>query len=148
MTAFVRCLQTCTAAAALFALLGACGLTPLSRGPRSPHPGRPRAAITIRSLTGVWVAVRETPAGRQAVSLSLVQNGNSLGGILTCGDRALASDPAQPAFLGTAGEFTIGFGRSHERIVVQARPDAGGDRLVASVRGLDREPVALIFTRS
>lgn len=148
MTRLVRSLQTFTAAAALFAILGACGLTPLSRGPRvRPHPRPHRTEITIRSLTGTWVATLDTPDGAETLSMSLVQSGNSLAGTLSIGGRMLASDPAQPAFIGNAGEFVLGFGQSHERVVVAARPNAGADRLSASIRRTDSPPVAVTFRR-
>jgi hypothetical protein len=148
MSRLVRCLQTCTAAAALFALLGACGLTPLSRGPRvRPHPRPYRPEVTIRSLTGTWVAILDTPGGAETLSMSLVQSGNTLTGTLRIGGRTMASDPAQPALLGSFGEFVLGFGRSHERVVVAARPSAGADRLSASIRCIDVPAVAAIFTR-
>lgn len=148
MSRLVRCLQTCTAAAALFAVLGACGLTPLSRGPRSrPLPRPHRAEVTIRSLTGIWGAVLETPDGAERLTMSLVQSGNSLAGTLTVAGRTIASDQAHPAFMGTSGEFTLSFGQSHERVVVAARPSARADRLSASIRRPDLPPVAAIFTR-
>jgi hypothetical protein len=148
MSRLVRCLQTCTAAAALFAVLGACGLTPLSRGPRPrPSPRPHRAEVTIRSLTGSWVAVLETPTGAETLSMSLVQRGNSLAGTLSIGGRTIASDPAHPAFIGSLGEFTLGLGQSHEKVVVAARPNTRADRLSASIRRIDVPPVAAIFTR-
>jgi hypothetical protein len=148
MSRLVRCLQTTTAAAALFAVLGACGLTPLSRGPRPrPHPRPDRHEVTIRSLTGSWVAVLDTPDVAEALSMSLVQSGNSLAGTLSIGGRVLVSDPAHPALLGSAGEFSLGFGRSHERVVVAGRPTAQADRLTATIRRIDLPPVAAIFTR-
>lgn len=152
MPCVVRTLQTCTAAAALFAVLGACGLTPLSRGPRPrpsprplPEPHRPE--VTIRSLTGTWVAVLETREGAETLSMSLVQSGNSLAGALSFGGVTLVSDPAQPAFLGTFGEFTLGFGRSHERVVVAGRPSAKADQLTATLRRMDLPQTAVIFRR-
>jgi hypothetical protein len=148
MSRLVRCLQTTTAAAALFAVVGGCGLTPLSRGPRPrplPRPDRPE--VTIRSLTGTWVAVVETATGVETLAMSLVQSGNTLAGTLSIGGRTLVSDPGHPAFLGSVGEFSLGFGRSHERVVVAGRPSQRGDRLSASIRCIDLPPVAAIFNR-
>jgi hypothetical protein len=148
MIPLVRCLQACTAGAALFAILGACGLTPLGAGRRPrPHPRPHRAEVLIRSLTGTWAAVQDTPDGAQPLLLSLVQSGDSLTGTLSIGGRTLVSDPAHPAFLGSRGEFTLGFGRSHERVVVAGRPSPRADRLSASIRRDDLPPVAAIFTR-
>ena len=148
MSRLVRCLQTCTAAAALFTVLGACGLTPLSRGPRvRPHPRPHRGEVTIRSLTGNWVAILDTPDGAETLSMSLVQSGNTLAGTLSIGGRTLASDPTHPAFLGSFGEFVLGFGRSHERVVVAARPNAAADRVSASIRRIDSPPAAVTFRR-
>jgi hypothetical protein len=148
MSRLVRCLQIGTAAAALFAVLGACGLTPLSRGPRiRPHPRPYRAEVTIRSLTGTWEAVLATPDGSATVSMSLVQSGNTLAGTLSIGGRTMASDPSHPAFLGTFGEFVLGFGPARERVVVAARPNTGADRLSATIRRTELPPAAVIFHR-
>ena len=72
----LRSLQTLTAGAALFAILGACGLAPARSAPRPivrPHP--PRGDLTVRSLTGRWVGVRQTPDAVETLTLSLVQSG-------------------------------------------------------------------------
>ncbi len=149
MSRLVRSLQAVAAAAALFAMIGACGITPLSRGARPRRYPRPnRAAVTIRSLTGVWVAVWRIEGRERTVTLSLVQSGNTLAGTIDVGDLALVSDPMQPAFLATTGQFVMGFGRSDERVIVEARPDASGDILLAFVRGLAPQPIPLTFART
>src|SRR6185295_9586965 len=96
----LRYLQTLTAGAALFAILGACGLAPARSAPRPivrPHP--PRGDVTIRSLTGRWVAVRQTPDAIGTRSLSLGQSGDRLTGTLTVDGRTFVSDPAREALL-------------------------------------------------
>ena len=144
----LRCLQTFTAAAALFAILGACGLSAPSRGTRViVRPRPPRAEVTIRSLTGTWVAVWQTPDAIQALTLSLVQSGDALVGTLVVQSRALASDPARPAHLDVVGQFALGFGQEQEIVVVRGRPDATGDRISASISGLLAQPVSLTFRR-
>lgn len=143
----LRCLQTFTAAAALFAILGACGLAPAVSAPRPiARPRPPRAEVTIRSLTGTWVADRETPDGAETLTLSMVQSGDALAGTLIVQGRALASDPAQPAHLDAAGQFVLGLGHAHE-IVVRGRPDAMGDRISTSISGLSALPVVVTFAR-
>jgi hypothetical protein len=148
MSRLVRCLQTCTTAAALFAILGACGLTPLSRGPRPrPYPRPPRTEVTIRSLTGTWVAHRATPDGAQFLTLTLVQSGDTLQGRLLVDERALASDPAASAFLATGGQFALRLGRTNETVVVRGRPDASADRISSVISGLWAQPEPVIFHR-
>ena len=61
--------------------------------------------------------------------------------------RALASDPARPAHLDAAGQFALGFGQSHESVVVRGRPDITGDRISASISGLAAHPVVVVFRR-
>jgi hypothetical protein len=92
------------------------------------------------------VAVRDGASGQETVTLALVQSGNTLSGTLMTGSRSLHSDRAAPADLGTAGEFRIALGHSAE-VMVDGRPDASGERLIASVHGLETHPVTLIFTR-
>jgi len=144
----LRFLQTCTAAAALFAILGACGLPAPGRGTRViVRPRPPRAEVTIRSLTGTWVAVWQTPDAGEALTLSLVQSGDALAGTLIAQGRSLASDASQPARLDVAGQFALGFGQAHERLVIRGRPDATGDRISASISGLSAQPAAVTFRR-
>jgi hypothetical protein len=143
----VRCLQTLTAAAVVFAILGACGLPPPRRGtPVVIRPRRPATGVTIRSLTGDWEAVHGTPAGPVDVRLALVQSGDTLQGTLRVGDRILASDATWPARLDTSGRFVMVFGQSHE-IVGRARLDASGDWFSMAVAGLAEEQLSLIFQR-
>ena len=144
----LRCLQTCTAAAALFAALGACGLPPPGRPTRvilRPRP--PRAEMTIRSLTGMWVAVWQTPDRVETLTLSLVQSGDTLTGTLVVQGRSLSSDSRRPASLDLAGQFAIEFGQSLENVIVRGRPDATGDRIFTSVSGLSTQPASLTFRR-
>ena len=144
----LRCLQTCTAAAALFAILGACGMPPPGRPTRViVRPRPPRAEVTIRSLTGTWLAVWQTPDAVETLTLSIVQSGDALAGTLIVQGRALPSDPARPAHLDAAGQFAIRFGQSHENIVVRGRPDVTGDRISVSISGLAAHPVVAVFHR-
>jgi hypothetical protein len=143
----VRLLQTCTAAAALFAVLGACGLPARGRRARViARPRPPRAEVTIRSLTGTWVALRQTD-GHAALTIVLIQSGDTLTGTLVVDSRSLASDPAVPARLDSNGRFTIRLGRTHERVVLGGRPDATADRIFASIIGLSAQPVLATFRR-
>ena len=144
----LRCLQICTAAGALFAVLGVCGLSPPGRPTRvvvRPRPPRPH--MTIRSLTGTWVGVWQTPDGVETLAISIVQSGSALSGTLTLQADTFATDPARPAHVDVNGRFALEFGRSHERVVVRGRPDASGDRIVASVSGLSTDPVPVTFRR-
>jgi hypothetical protein len=144
----LRCLQTCTAAAALFAVLGACGVPVPHPGSRViPRPRPPRAEVTIRSLTGTWVAVWRTPEGIETLTLSIVQSGDALSGTLLAQGRGLASDPTSPARLSIIGRFTLELGQPHERVVVRGQPDSTGDRISASISGLSAQPVVVTFRR-
>jgi hypothetical protein len=148
MSRRVRCLQIGTAAIALFAVLGACGAAPAGRRPRTIVRPRPaRAEVTIRSLTGTWEAAGQRSGGDDALTLVLVQSGDTVAGTLTVGGRTLASDPAAPARLDAHGRFAIALGRTHERLVVGGRPDATADTIFASVSGLAPQPVLVTFRR-
>jgi hypothetical protein len=148
MPSHVRCLQTFTAAAVVFAILGACGIPPPRRGPRPmPRPRRPSVAITIRSLTGRWEGSRPTSDGTQVLSLSLVQRGDTLEATLLLGDRTLATDPKWPAHLDTDGRFVLVFGQAPPTVVVRGRPDASGDRIRATITGLEPDPMVAEFQR-
>jgi hypothetical protein len=143
----LRYLQTLTAGAALFALLGACGLAPARSAPRPivrPHP--PRGDLTIRSLTGMWVGVRQTPDATETLTLSLVQSGDALTGSLTRDGQTFTSDPARPARLEPSGQFVLEFGRAHE-IVVQGRTEATGNRISTSIKSLATQPIVVVFRR-
>jgi hypothetical protein len=98
----LRGLQTCTAAAALFAVLGARGLPPPGRATRAIVRPRPaRTEVIIRSLTGTWVGVWQTPHALEALTLSIVQSGDALADVH--GQGRTASDPTRPAHLDVAG---------------------------------------------
>jgi hypothetical protein len=143
-----RCLQTVTAAAALFAILGACGLTPLSRGPRvRARPPAPRPDITIRSLTGTWDAVVQGPDGQEILSLTLLQSGDTISGTLTVDGVAHRSDAGLPSHLDVRGHFTLGFGQSQEKLWLRARPDARGDQIAGWITGARRASVMATFVR-
>jgi hypothetical protein len=147
MSCRIRLLQTATAAAALLAVLGACGLPAPGRRPRGVvRPPPRRAEVTIRSLTGTWVAQRH-PSGGEALTMVLVQNGDSLTGTLVVDGTALASNPAAPARLDSGGRFTLEFGRTHERLNLTGRPDATADRIVASISGWSEQPIVFAFDR-
>jgi hypothetical protein len=143
----LRCLQTCTAAAALFALLGACGLAP----PRSTRvivrPRAPRTEITIRSVTGLWDATVVTPQGAESIAMSLTQTGDLVTGTLTVRGRTVSSDPSRPAHIDVTGAFNLEFSQTTERIVVLARPDTTGIRISAQVSGLAAQPIVADFVR-
>jgi len=143
----LRYLQTLTAGAALFAILGACGLAPARSARRPivrPHP--PRGDVTIRSLTGMWVAVRQTPDAIETLTLSLVQSGDRLTGTLTVDGQTFVSDPAREALLDLTGQFALEFGRARE-IVVRGRTETTGDRISASINGLAEQAVMVAFRR-
>ena len=144
----IRCLQTLTAAAVVFAILGACGIPPPRRGPRPfPRPRRPTSEITIRSLTGSWEAFRPTADGTHVLRLSLVQHGDTLEATLLVGDRTLASDPKWPAHLDAEGRFVLVFGQAPATVVVRGRPDASSERIPVTITGLGPDPVAAQFQR-
>jgi hypothetical protein len=144
----VRCLQTVTAAAVLFAIVGACGLTPLSRGPRvRARPPLRRSEVTIRSLTGTWEAVVQGAGGPETLTLTLLQRGDAISGTLTARGSTLPSDTASPAHLDARGQFTLGFGQSHERVWIHGRPDVSGDQIAGWVTGATRESVMATFVR-
>jgi hypothetical protein len=148
MSRRVCCLQIATAATALFAVLGACGLPPPGGRTRVVvRPRPPRAEVMIRSLTGTWEAARQSSGGDDALTLVLVQSGDTVAGTLSVGGRTFASDPAAPARLDANGRFTIVLGRMHERLVVGGRPDATADRIAASVSGWRAQPVLVTFRR-
>ena len=144
----LRCFQTCTAAAALFALSGACGLPAPGRTTRvvvRPRPSSPE--VRIRSLTGAWVAVWRRPEADEVFTLSMVQSGDAVTGTLVVRGRTLASDPSRPARLDANGQFVLGFGQTHETIDLHGRPDSTGDRVAASISGLAAHPLVLTFRR-
>jgi hypothetical protein len=144
----VQCFQTLTAAAVVFAILGACGLPPPRRGPRPiPRPRRPGPEVTVRSLTGRWEAVRATPAGPQIVGLSLVQHGDTVRATLAIGDRTMSNDPRHPAHLDARGQFILVFWQLPETIAIRGRPDASGKWIAATINGLDPQPVRTVFQR-
>jgi hypothetical protein len=147
MPPLIRCLQTLTVAAVVFAILGACGLPPPRRPRAIPRPRRPGTEITIRSLTGSWQAVRPTSDGAQVLRLSLVQRGDSLEGTLSIGDRTLASDSSAPARLDAAGLFVLVLGHAPEKAFVRGRPDASGDRIPVTITGLGSDPLVVVFQR-
>ena len=143
----IRCLQTLTAAAVVFAILGACGIPPPRRSPRPIRPRRPSTEITIRSLTGRWEAFRPTSEGSQVLELSLVQRGDTLEATALLGERTLATDPQWPAHLDADGRFVLVFGRAPATVVVRGRPDASGDRIRVTITGLGVDPIAAQFQR-
>jgi hypothetical protein len=144
----VRRLQTVTAAAALFAILGACGLTPLSRGPRArPRPSTPRPEITIRSLTGTWDAVVKHTDGVENLTLTLQQSGDAISGTLSIDGNVHSSDPAWPARLDARGQFTLRLGQTQETIWLRGRPDAGGDDIAGWITGAARVSGMAHFVR-
>jgi hypothetical protein len=148
MSRLVRCFQTGTAAAALFALLGACGFPAPARRTRIvilPRP--PAATVTIRSLTGTWEGVATTPAGEDILVLVLRQTADTVAGTLTLRDRTLASRPGFPARLDSNGLFTLVLGQSHERVIVRGRPDATGSTMSASVAGIAPQSLRLRLHR-
>jgi hypothetical protein len=135
----LRCLQTCTAAAALFALLGACGLAP----PRSQRvivrPRPPRPEVIIRSLTGVWDATIDIPEGRTPLTLSIVQSGDVLAARLRFRDRSWESRPAPPPRIDGVRAFVLEFGSSPE-IVFRGRASDDGVCIRARIEGLIARP--------
>ena len=144
----LRCFQICTAAAALFAILGACGVPVPRAGTRIiTRPRPPQAEVTIRSLTGTWVAAWRTPDGLETLALSIVQRGDALSGTLIVQGRGLASDPTRPAQLSIVGRFTLELGQPHEVVVIRGQPDATGDYISASIGGLSAHPVVVTFRR-
>jgi hypothetical protein len=148
MSRFVRCFQTLAVAAALFALLGACGLTPLSRGPRvRARPPALRPGITIRSLTGTWDAVVKRADGVETLVLTLRQSGNTVSGTLSIDDVAHPIDAGWPAEIDARGQFTLRFGQSQETIWLRGRPDAGGDEIAGWITGATRVSVMATFVR-
>jgi hypothetical protein len=147
MVPLLRALQTCTAAAAVLTVLGGCGLAPApSRRPR-PIARPPRSEVTIRSLTGTWAGLVETPAGPKDVVISLLQTGIVLTGSLTVDGRTLQRDPAVSGRLDVSGQFHLAFGQGRETILVHGGPDSSGDRLSAWVTGVAPQPVLVTFTR-
>jgi hypothetical protein len=144
----LRCLQTVTAAAALFAVLGACGLAPARTMPRPisrPHP--PGAEVTVRSLTGTWACVVQTPDGPRAVAASLVQHGDVLTGTLTIDGRTFPGNRVVSGRLGGSGHFRLVFGQSPETVDVHGVPDSTSDRITAWVTGVAPQPVHVTFVR-
>ena len=98
------------------------GTRPRTRVIVRPRP--PRAEVTIRSLTGTWVAVWQTPdAPRGARRFRWSRAEMRCPGRLVVQSRALASDPARPAHLDVVGQFGLGFGQAQEIVVVRGRPD-------------------------
>jgi len=144
----LRCLQMFTAAAALFAVLGACGLAPARSAPRPivrPHP--PGADATIRSLTGTWDAVVQGVDGPETLSLTLLQYGDAISGTLTIDGVAYRSDAAVPSHLDARGQFTLGFWQSQERVWLHGRPDVSGDRIAGWMTGARRASAMASFVR-
>lgn len=132
----LRILQTLTAGAAVFALLGACGI-PIN------HPQRPRyqrvRPIIIR-LTGTWEAV---PAGEESfrpLRMTLRQTGTSVEGVLHRPEGDLATE--WPGRIDATGHFALVFGRPPDKVRVDLQIEARGSRLGGTL--LDdagREPV-------
>jgi hypothetical protein len=143
----IRCCQALAAGAALFAVLGACGLPMPGRGTRVIVRPRPRIEVTIRSLTGTWDAVAKTPAGIDVFVLTLRQTGDTVSGTLEARGRVLGSDPALPARLKVSGSFDLMLGRPTEGVLVRGRQDQRGDRLRAWVSGLSEQSIFVTFIR-
>jgi hypothetical protein len=148
MSRRVRCLQIATAATALFAVLGACGLPASGRRTRVVvRPRPPRAEVTIRSLTGTWEAMRQRSGGDDTLIMVLVQSGDMLTGTLRIEGRTLTSTLTTPARIDATGRFAICFGQTHEAVEVGGRVATDSDRIAAEIRGLGDTPVGLIFRR-
>ena len=146
---FVRACQTLAAGAVVFAILGACGFPPPPphRRPVVLRPRPPRPEITIRSLTGSWVGVRQTSAGPEPVTLSLIQRGDEVAACLIVRGRSLTSDPARPARLDVDGRFALDLGQTHERVVAVGKIDPVNDRITIWINGLWAQPATLVFHR-
>jgi hypothetical protein len=143
MTTVVRCCQGLAAGAALFAVLGACGLP----APRRIIRPRPRADVTIRSLSGTWEAVDVTAARLEVFVLTLRQAGDTVSGTLAAAGRVLASDPASPARVDASGSIDLSLGRSTEPVLIAGRLDSSGDRLRARISGLSGQAIVVTFVR-
>ncbi len=142
----VRCCQGLAAGAALFAVLGACGL-PAGRVARAIARPRPRVEVTIRSLTGTWEAVDVTAVRLEVFVLTLRQTGDTVSGTLAAGDRVLASDPASPARVDASGSIDLTLGRSTESVLIAGRLDSSGDRIRARISGLSDGSIVVTFRR-
>jgi hypothetical protein len=144
--AVVRSLQTCTVAAALFALLGACGLVP--PGPARPvqRPRRPGSAATIRGLTGTWEATIRIADGRMPLVLTVLQSGDALTGELAFPDRPWPSRAAPAVHIDATGRVVLVFGPSPQ-IVLRGRAAHDAAYISAWVEGLGRQPALIDFFR-
>jgi hypothetical protein len=135
----LRFLQTLTAGAAVFALLGACGI-PIN------HPQRPRyqrvRPIIVR-LSGTWDAVPVGEDSFRPLRLTLRHTGASVEGVLHLADRDVPTE--WPGRIDPGGQFTLAFGRPPERIRIALQIEARGRRLGGTLvdpRG--REPVLFL----
>ena len=135
----LRVLQTLTAGAAIFALLGACGI-PINH-PQRPPPHRIRPII-IR-LSGIWDAVPVSEESYRPLRMTLRHAGASVEGVLHLPDRDLATE--WPARIDAGGRFILEFGRPPDQTWIALRIEARGRRLGGTLIGpAGREPVLFL----
>jgi hypothetical protein len=132
-------LQTVAAGAAVFAILGACGI-PVN------HPQRPRyqrvQPIVVR-LSGTWDAVPIGESAPRPLRLTLRHAGARVDGVLNLPDRDL---PAEwPGRIDRGGRFSLVFGRPPEQTRINLQIEVRGRRLSGTYVGpRGAEPVTFL----
>jgi hypothetical protein len=135
----LRLLQTLTAGAALFALLGACGI-PINPRQRPRHPA---ARPVIVRLSGTWDAVAAGEESLRPLRMTLRHAGASVVGVLHLADRDLETE--RPGRIDPGGHFRLIFGRPPDSVRVDLRIEARGARLAGTIEeGGRREPVLFL----
>ena len=123
----LRLLQTLTAGAAVFALLGACGI-PIN------HPQRPRyqrVRPAILRVSGSWDAVPAGDDSFRPLRMTLRQAGASIDGVLHLPDRDLATE--WPGRIDPGGRVRLVFGRPPDYVRIDLRIEARGRRLAGTL---------------
>ena len=138
---WLRALQTLAAGAAVFALLGACGIP--TNPPQRPRHQRVRPIVI--QLSGTWDAASAGNESYRPLRLTLRHTGASVEGILHLADRDLATE--WPGRIDAGGHFTLIFGRSPDKIRLDLQIEARGRRLGGTLADAGGREAVLFLRR-